>query len=155
MSTYTDAEILDHRRQWLAALRDPDRKQVKNVLCRLDDDGNAVGYCCLGVAADVADTPWQSYASTDYGIVREYENEYGGASYSEYGGASYEVLPKETAGWLGLGSEAQLPDLNRPHDGHSLSLAGLNDEGLSFAEIAELIEEFGLKNDPHAHLGWR
>ena len=147
MSTYTDAEILDHRRQWLAALRDPDRMQVKNVLCKLDDDGNAVGYCCLGVAADVAGTRWNVLKVNGTGPVRTYEG--------ECGSTSYEVLPPETAEWLGLGSEARLPDLNRQYDGHTLSLAGLNDEGLSFGEIAALIEEFGIYGDPYAHLGWR
>lgn len=40
--------------QWATALESGDYAQTRGVLERLDDDGNTVGYCCLGVFSKLA-----------------------------------------------------------------------------------------------------
>lgn len=50
------ATELDRRRRELVAalMSEGAWKQATGVLCRLDETGAAVGYCCLGVASEVA-----------------------------------------------------------------------------------------------------
>ena len=103
-------------REWIAALRGGEYAQGAGYLRRPE------GFCCLGVACDLFDDSlWRQ---------------------SEQG-----------AGWVYLDVVLDLPKqvrdayrVRRPDgqytkdDGYSASLAGDNDSGKSFAEIAELIE---------------
>ena len=40
-------------KRWVAALRSGEYKQGTEVLCDYDEDGNAVGFCCLGVLQNI------------------------------------------------------------------------------------------------------
>lgn len=153
--TYTREEILEHRREWLAALRDPNRKQVVGRLCHLNPNDRAiVGECCPGVAASVAGVEF-----VDHGRMRSFVS----VGVLNSPSTTNSALPYAARAWLGLDLKGDFPQLTEsqslPDDGSGIedmesSLAGLNDGGFTFAQIADLIEEFGIKNDPNANLGW-
>jgi hypothetical protein len=121
---------------WVAALRDPSRKQTRG--CLYDENG----MCCLGVAADISNIgEWDSMARH---------------TYSTPNGRESSITPVAVAEWLGfphnednavatlVGDVVQnplIPGLNtRDDDGDTL--ASLNDSGLTFAQIADVIEYF-------------
>lgn len=98
------------RETWVAALRSGEYEQTTGQL-RSD-----TGFCCLGVACDVNDpTLWQRHAG---GVVE--------FSYSDPIKTAY--LP-----------EALLVQLNL-RSGEEDILTKMNDDGVSFAEIADYIE---------------
>ena len=99
--------------QWLAALRSGQYKQTTGVLRAKEDDHNP-RYCCLGVLCDVLSS--DAWASDE-----------------RYGGDS------ELFGWRQLRSnQISVPGLTIQEANR---LVKLNDEGKSFAEIADYIEE--------------
>lgn len=130
--TYTPEQIRQNRKDWIAALRSGQYDQARNFLCRLGEDGKPTGFCCLGVASELAQVP-----SDDLPQVRLYG-----------GSGSDQVLPLEVREWLGVTESS--PSVNIPADhelweehGDSAVLAELNDNGMTFAEIADLIEAYG------------
>lgn len=121
---YTEEQQAAARAKWVAALRSEEFRQATGGLRRVPDKG-AVGYCCLGVACEVA--------------VRE-------GAVPTYDGDCL-VLPDEVAEWLGLadcaGTVTEAIGSNRDdEDGFKAhSLWELNDVAkLSFEDIADVIE---------------
>lgn len=113
--------------QWIARLRDPEAKQTSEVLERVDENGNVVGQCCLGVLCQLA---------AEAGVVTRHPGPTEGtmAYRSELiDDCNSLTLPRVVMSWAGL--PASNPDLPG-----STSLAELNDEGVTFPEIADLIE---------------
>lgn len=108
------------RRLWVKALRSGEYAQGKRFL-RM---GNK--YCCLGVATDLYSKieGYLEIATSEEGIYH-----YGGSSYK----LGYVWLPPEVQTWLGLCHPAGTY-LGGP------SLAALNDAGVPFSEIADIIE---------------
>lgn len=110
---------------WIEALRSGDYKQTINYL---RDD---VGYCCLGVLCNIYleqvsdDCKWTEDNNFQYPY--EYEDDL----------FAYEAesLPQCVIDW------SDLPDENPDIVAKDMDLATLNDEGASFKEIADLIEE--------------
>lgn len=41
-------------RAWVRALRSGKFPQTQGTLCKIDEKGNAIGYCCLGVLCELA-----------------------------------------------------------------------------------------------------
>lgn len=135
-TTYTPEQIRENRAQWLAALRSGTYSQTKGYL-RTDE-----GYCCLGVACDVAGIPSERLSTAAWNFGR-------------YG--MDQVLPEEGEEWLGVNTAN--PQLDIPFDlieqgprfpdedfvagGVGTTLAELNDGGLTFAQIADMIDYFG------------
>jgi hypothetical protein len=116
--------------EWLAALRDPEAKQTTGILNLVEPSPvGPIGMCCLGVLCEVA---------VKHGVVERSRGTYGAMKYRGDGDERAEdgVLPESVVTWAGLGS-------NNPRvDGGHTNLSNLNDdEGLSFAEIADIIEE--------------
>ena len=120
-------EIID----WVAALRSGEYEQTKSVL---HDD---VGYCCLGVFCETLGT-LKRYEDGDY--------IYGGDSIyclpecvrdklniSVYGGYVHEKLSD-------VGKELNCV-LREGRELDSMDLTTLNDNGVAFDKIADLIEE--------------
>lgn len=103
------------RDAWVQSLRSGLYPQVQGALCRKENDG--LGFCCLGVLADVVDpSGWQA-PPTEEGEMRQY-------------GAMLGTLPEEMRDELQLSHIA----LRR--------LVVLNDvEKLPFTEIADWIEQ--------------
>lgn len=116
--------------KWVAALREPDRKQIKGAL------HSSNGQCCLGVLCEIVvaeglipglvvdrhDTGFVDVAPVDATWIVTYDDQ-----------AS--VLPPEIAELTGLTCTATIPSDS------GKTLAGLNDIGRTFAQIADIIEE--------------
>jgi hypothetical protein len=118
--------------KWVAALRSGEYQQARGALKRaitVDEEGNqVVGHCCLGVLCEVAITEGLDIETRKGSFVPTYR----------FDGESA-LLPHTIAEWAGLGPIAS-PSIHTD-DGVEF-LADLNDDGKSFAEIADLIEEY-------------
>lgn len=109
---WTAEQQREHRKLWVEALRSGKYPQGQRKLRTAD------GFCCLGVACEISGLgAWD--ATNDFKTV-------GG----EYGSR---VLPTLVRQWIGL-SDAE------GDAGNGVCLAALNDEGASFAELADVIE---------------
>jgi hypothetical protein len=104
--------------KWIEALRSGKFKQGKNAL-RAGDS-----FCCLGVACEL-------YRKTRKKGFIKWDDQNNFHTLSD---KRHTFLPKSVQAWLGLTSN--WGELN--HDG---SLAILNDEGKTFNEIADIIEQ--------------
>jgi hypothetical protein len=119
---------LHNRRVWVDALRSGKYKQGKQLL--KDGDG---GMCCLGVACDLFALDegmgeWKKASPTTWTHSVHFDLE--GDKFSTY-------PPKAVwESWLGL------PDKMGSYGDDAENLAAKNDAGLSFAEIANLIEAY-------------
>jgi hypothetical protein len=108
------------KEQWVAALRSGQYKQASGALKCLDS------YCCLGVLSDL-------YCKA---TNKDWDN-------LVFNG--HELLPTEVQEWAGLTDddiEISFEEghiLNEGSGGRTLS--GLNDSGLDFCQIANLIEQ--------------
>ena len=119
MSELNEAQI-----QYLADLRDPEKKQTTGVMKR---SFNGVDrFCCMGVACD-------RFAPE---TLLELDN-YTGAENTTYGADDghgrplVSEMPRRVNEALGL------------DDADNASMASMNDfDGLSFKEIADILEEF-------------
>ena len=118
-------------RKWVKKLRTPGLCQIQGMLETQD------GQCCLGVACEL-------YAEThpDFPIKKKqekYDNDY----VLMYGAGEHDmILPQEVQAWLGLKTDTGTFTVVNEQGGEVPdSLAARNDNGASFAEIAELIEE--------------
>lgn len=123
----------ERKAEWLAALRSGEYKQVTGALRK------EAGFCCLGVQCDlskVADWRPVAYAT-------------GGPKFS-YAAIDTAEPPFMVAAWAYEPREDRLPLAADPivatvtrygQFERQITLAGLNDNGASFEEIARVIEE--------------
>lgn len=110
MTTYTPEQQREHRRLWVEALRSGKYQQARGQLKKRG------GMCCLGVACDLSKLgAWQ-------------EEAYVGPHFDRY-----DALPEAVRDWLGLGSFTG-------YLGNGESLASKNDDGRTFAQLADIIE---------------
>lgn len=132
------------RAAWSAALRSGEYAQGQLQLRRGDE------FCCLGVACDLYQRlegvgQWRHDDDGDVGFAPVDDE------------AEYHLLPWEVQEWLGVGENAACdvsvetltrltgPDVTAlvtelsPEDG-PVTLAGLNDNGATFAQIADVID---------------
>jgi hypothetical protein len=144
--------IQQNRQAWLEELRSGNRQQVHGYLSCGIDNGSEVGFCCLGVATELA------------GLTPDFESSNGHAYYGNVD-PQYLTLPVEAQEWLGVntGDPRLAFDPNdEEHVDYLLDVAGpefvrdwrdsgqeyltgalLNDQGVTFKQIADLIEHFG------------
>lgn len=107
--------VKKNRGLWVQALRSGEYKQIKGEL------QNEGGHCCLGVLCDV------------------WAKETGGSGYvtspinGEFVGGVLDTQPNSIKNWVGLSTDAG-------DSAYGNSLAELNDEGVSFLELADIIE---------------
>ena len=144
--------IQQNRNAWLEELRSGNRQQVVGYLACDTDSGSEVGFCCLGVATELA------------GLSAIFEED---DSHYYYGNVDpqYLTLPVEAQEWLGVNTgdpHLGFDVTNEAHWDYLLDVAGddfvnefrdnqseyltgalLNDQAVSFAQIADLIEHFG------------
>ena len=118
--------------QWIAALRSHEYNQGVSRLRMLDR------FCCLGVACDILVKNGKGHWTDNY-----YHT--GKAAYFAEGEtwASTAVLPESVADWLGMSDDGQFERLSS-HGAYPTSdaLTDLNDDGLTFPQIADVIEYF-------------
>jgi len=115
------------KKKWLWWLRSGRYDQARTRLLKEDMSGNA-SFCCLGVLCNIhAEETGKGYWEHN----RYYSD---GAS---AGGVSVQ-LPSEVVDWAGLSQESpRVTD-----SAYELrSLANMNDNGMTFDEIADIIEE--------------
>ena len=108
-------ELGINQKRWVAALRSGEYKQCRNTLCKIDKDGNR-SYCCLGVANvlfNLNSADLHNLNNTAHKEVFGLGNSIGGTRY--FGSIKYK-------------------------DNVYNCLAQANDSGLSFDDIANIIE---------------
>jgi hypothetical protein len=142
-------ELMDPelKERWLKALRSGKYEQAKGALKQLDphDEGSEeYGYCCLGVICDI--TPEWNWETTQSGYLPEvlavpyfaktYENRLNVAGVFTF---------KAPAGYKDFNSNTRTDVYNQVlgyETEYEYRLADLNDNGMTFAQIADLIEYF-------------
>lgn len=109
-------------REWIVELRSGNYGQATGTL-----KGEENTYCCLGVLCEIA---------VRKGIIStpQYLDSFGGWFYQADGN----VLPYEVQSWADMASRNGALYLE---NGPELFLAGMNDNGATFDELADLIEE--------------
>jgi hypothetical protein len=110
------------KQQWLEALRSGKYMQGQGQLVCMDED-SVTGHCCLGVLADIAGLQPDRFACEGY--LGE-----GGDNSTDLG-----LGPWENPGDAQFNSDDQAT-----HTTVQRKLAGMNDQGKTFAQIADWIE---------------
>lgn len=120
------------REKWLNALLSDNYRQGTGALAASPhDDPTRLHYCCLGVLCDVV------------GLEAKGDAYIGKRAF----GAEDEAGALPTMVWRGLGLPSANPSipvglrLDRPHR-DSITLAEMNDDGFTFAQIADVIRHF-------------
>lgn len=112
------------KQEWLRRLRSGEYTQGKARLKRQNPNGQ-VTHCCLGVLCDIA---------VERGVVDVKIGRFGLHHFIDDISTDVAVLPWKVQEWAGLAERG-----NRVYMGNT-TLATLNDNGVSFEEIADLIE---------------
>ncbi len=103
-------------KKWVKALRSGKYKQGQKSLCTVK--GKTAKYCCLGVLCHILKTPYEKC-----GDLKRYDEDTA-------------VLPSSVLEKAGMHS-----CWGETRSGHFSSLTHLNDDGKSFNEIADFIEQ--------------
>lgn len=111
------------KEQWIQALRSGEYSQTAGCL------HSENGFCCLGVLTDL--------------YLKEFDEEWTAGDPSDevlsyHVHQNYNYLPLDVVDWAGLDSESPMIVMQ---DGEKDALANMNDEGKTFEEIAQIIEE--------------
>ena len=125
----------DNAKKWVAALRSGDYYQTDNTLTKLPKGDDPIRHCCLGVACDLYKQEHPDFPTVDEGSYRSYS-----VSPEDYdpihNHGDDAVLPLVVQQWLGLNT-----DLGSFRDeDENNSLTSLNDAGVTFEGIADVIE---------------
>lgn len=129
--TKMNAEV---KAKWLAALRSGEYKQTEGEL--KTETQEFCGFCCLGVLSDIhsketGEGEWIVHEEYD---LLEYKDSQG---FSENG-----VPPPGVLNWAGLcENNPTIFETHANEDKIKSTVAELNDNGKTFKEIADLIEE--------------
>jgi hypothetical protein len=126
------------KQQWVTELRSGNYQQTNGYLRR---NGEHEGYCCLGVLCELAvQANVIPVAELDTVLVRDGNVYNYGRTDDDPGSVAY--LPRQVRVWAELGQDdplIQLPEAIRD-GGDKESLAGLNDSGFTFDQIADMVE---------------
>jgi hypothetical protein len=109
------------KKLWIKALRSGKYEQQQSAL-RVVEDGDVLGYCCLGVLCEVY------RRSTGHG-------KWAHSTFSVGGAESMSQLPDPVCEWAGI--EERNPKLGRIK-----TAITLNDQGKPFTFIADRIEKY-------------
>lgn len=129
------------KKLWVDALRSGEYRQGRNLLCTEGEDGDY--FCCLGVLCELhaqehARSGWESAGFVDKRSRRPVLR-YSSRPHSLGGNDTDEaLLPSPVARWAGLPSTDGY--IGKAHIGYGGSLVEMNDRGLSFDKIADVIE---------------
>ncbi len=132
---------------WTAALRSGDYQQSTSSLVKVDtNNGDVLGYCCLGVLCDLAEKADVDVVRTKQVAYYEDDEEW---HYNHTFDGRDDLLPDVVRKWAGMDTNDgsiyvswDSPEDPAREDFNNESLAGLNDEGKTFAQIADLIEKY-------------
>lgn len=118
---------------WIDALESGKYQQTTQVLRRNDENGEAVGYCCLGVLCELA---------VEAGVIQPSILNPNATNISMYGeGENTGNLPKEVRKWVGLATpNGRFNETGEEYS--STTLIGLNDtHGYNFQQIAGVLRD--------------
>ena len=121
----------DIAKKWAEALRSGEYQQGRG--CLHPASGK---FCCLGVLCDLfrKETGVGVWQRTEDGCSKLFD--LADADENRHG-----VLPRTVREWAGMRSDSGvIPRASAPPE-HCVKLAVLNDEGASFSQIADIIEE--------------
>lgn len=118
--------------QWVAALRGGEYEQGRDRLVSIKADGSKA-YCCLGVLCDLAVEAGVQVTVAE----REWRHSDGVVAAIEYDDQRFSP-PSAVLMWAGVGSPIE--GFLVPWGDDRTDVANLNDDGQSFATIADLIE---------------
>jgi hypothetical protein len=126
--------------QWLAALRDERIEQGCYSLRQFDGNGG-VKYCCLGVATELYRISEANTEKLDWERVEQ-------SRFHSFNGY-HSLLAKPVQAWLGSVNSScglvivpqEIREKYELFEATIFSVAELNDRGVSFHDIANLIEE--------------
>lgn len=128
--------------KWVAALRGGEYKQARFAL---NTDG---GMCCLGVLCDLYRKEHPDGPDWNFRLPLETDSAIPSVRREEVGFFDEEmnVLPPSVEIWAEVSSNNptlhELATADRTSDDFPTSLANLNDDGLTFPQIADVIEHF-------------
>ncbi len=125
-------------KKWAEALRSGKYAQCTGKLRkRADLEGAPDRFCCLGVLCDVVKEA--GGPAMDWNFPRYYDGS--ALGYYRYGDHA-DFPPQEVWVWAEMKTaNPSLPAISAAPWGSEATLAGLNDHGASFAEIADAIEQ--------------
>jgi hypothetical protein len=124
-------DIPESVKKWIKALKSGFYKQGKQYLAR-QVPGEEWKYCCLGVACE-------TYILEGYKLPVEIQKIADGVKVKSYGKSKeIGILPAEVSKWLKTGSSKTVT----LHSPHPCSLTYANDNGITFEEIAKILEDF-------------
>jgi hypothetical protein len=126
---------------WLRRLRSGRYKQGFGYLCLTDPDPKRPdAFCCLGVLCDIA---------VEKGVIDPPEITFDkdGEPETVYYDGDNTLLPPSVTEWAGVADACPRiylddADIKKYRTGHRPDLAQLNDDGLSFEQIADIIEKY-------------
>lgn len=130
------------KERWLTALRSGEYEQAEgylNISAKNESDNEYDGFCCLGVLCELAVADGviqkQRYAEEDF-------YEYGDPESDDF---DHSVLPRSVKEWAGLSdSNPSVNDLSEDENpefvDNWIPISEPNDNGASFARIADMIE---------------
>jgi len=119
--------IVARRKEWVAALRSGRYPQTSNALRDVD------GYCCLGVACEISGLgSWNSYESSSFVFV----------PHDDADGAQMAIMPPAVMEYYGVDDGRVPVSYPRRYSGYvdGYVLSDMNDLGMTFAQIADIIE---------------
>lgn len=137
--------------KWLGALTSGDYEQVKGTLGMYDDDTATDAFCCLGVLCDVLLDDDEAPVELDsrHGSIITFNGGENGvlpSSVWQYVGLTasnphydFEIAPDDEVGHYEDGAWVYDAPFDERGGYVDLSLAGLNDEGFTFSQIADII----------------
>lgn len=132
---YTKEEQAANRAKLVEALRSGEYKQTSGALCHERSDGG-FEYCCLGVACKISELGEFDYEGDDVNTPFRVK----GVPHRVY----RTMLPVEVMDWLGFDTgngKLTIQAVDALENLTEDSLAGLNDDGWTFEELAYLIEK--------------
>lgn len=140
MSTFLNDKMnADVKAKWVAALRSGNYEQGEGALQTVN------GFCCLGVLCDLAvregviDAPTK--AEIDYGKDVGTVTTYLYPAYIDGDDErEHSYLPEAVSTWAHINRHGNR-DRDPATNGYRPSLAALNDDGKTFSEIADVIEQ--------------
>lgn len=114
-------ERLPSFNKWVNALESGEFPQTKEVLCKLDDNNNPLGYCCLGVLSRIQGRLSSNGSDTGYSCTQ--------------------TLSISNPCYSVIGQSGDFPEgVTVYYKGKQKDdLADLNDSGAKFATVAKLI----------------
>jgi hypothetical protein len=136
---------VEYKRKWVAELRSGNHKQAVGRLTRIDEEGNK-SHCCLGLLCDIVKDELGLAVRDDESGIVWYNEESGvlppvvqdavGLKETSAGVPTYEFSLDPTRETIFDPADEFIGELKV----ECFHLASLNDDGLTFDQIADIIE---------------